>query len=63
MLGLGLDPALRPESTGLSLGHGIESTGLGLVGPGLGLDGPGLGLKVQALYLIGLEGPGFVLGL
>ena len=48
-LGLGLDPALRPESSGLGLGLGLEGTGLGL---GLGLEGPGLGL--------GLEGSGLV---
>jgi len=40
MLGLGLDLALRPGSSGL----GVESPGfgLGLEGPGLGLEGPGL---------------------
>ena len=53
-LGLGLDPALRPESSGLGLGLGLEGPGLGL---GLGLEGPGLGLG------LGLEGPVLGLGL
>ena len=45
MLGLGLDPALRPQSPGL----GLESPGLGL-----GLEGPGLGLGLEGSGL-GLE--------
>ena len=52
MLGLGLDPALRPESSGLGLG--LEGPGLGLEGSGLGL---GLGLEGPVL---GLEGSGLV---
>jgi len=47
-LGLGLDPALRPESSGL----GLEGPGLGLAGPGLGLEGPGLGLATPGLVNI-----------
>jgi len=50
-LGLGLDPALRPESSGLGLGLGLEGPGLGL---GLGLEGSVLGLG------LGLEGSGLV---
>ena len=39
-LGLGLDPALRPETSGIGLG--LEGPGLGLEGPVLGLEGSGL---------------------
>ena len=41
---LGLDLALRPESSGLGLEGSGLGLGLGLEGPGLGLEGPGLGL-------------------